>query len=266
MPWLELNGNPRELTEGDTVVGAGPQSDWRVQAIDLGARHMVFSRSGSGAVTVRPFSAEDVIAVNGSQVSGEPVALRDGDVVAAGSGFFDYSVGLPRHRELAPLLPPVGYLVDDDAKRAFPLNHAQTGIGRDPSNMVLVEDAEASRYHASVRREAGGFALHASGSAGTALNGRRVSGPCLLAEGDRIQIASRTLRFTRGPLSPVLTATLETAVVDAHRARFPGGMYSRPPEPPTVRPVGVGRRRAFWGIAALIVVVLGIVFALRGRG
>src|SRR4051812_32680098 len=107
MPWLELNGNPRELTEGDTIVGSGAQANWRVQAVDLRPRHIVFTRQpGSMEVTVRPFSPEDVVALNGRQVSSAAEVLRDGDVIAAGSGFFDFSVGLPRHRELAPLLPP----------------------------------------------------------------------------------------------------------------------------------------------------------------
>jgi len=263
MPWLELNGNPRELTEGETIVGGGPQAGWRLQGVDLRPRHLVFWSGNDGVVTVRPFSVQDVITVNGKQVAAEPHVLNDGDVIAAGSGFFDYSVGLPRHRELAPLLPPVGYLVDEGGKKAFPLNHASTGIGRDPSNLVLLQESEASRFHAEVRREAGGFALHASGSAGTRLNGQPISAPSVLEEGDRIQIASRALRFTHGPLSPQLTATLESAVMDAHLSRFPAGMYARRPEPPTAPGHRPSRRRAILGIAALLVLLAVVVAILR---
>src|SRR4051812_31147626 len=105
MPWLELNGNPRELTEGDTIIGGGAQATWRVQGVDLRPRHLVVSAKGT-EITVRPFSAHDVVAVNGKQISVAPTPIRDGDVIAAGTGFFDFSVGLPRHRELSPLLPP----------------------------------------------------------------------------------------------------------------------------------------------------------------
>lgn len=265
MPWLELNGNPRELTEGDTIVGGGAQANWRVPGVDLRPRHLVFTAHGVAAggnveVTVRPFSPQDVVAVNGKQVTGDATVLQDGDVVAAGTGFFDYSVGLPRHRELAPLLPPVGYLVDETARKAFPLDHASTGLGRDPSNLILVADAEASRFHAEVRREAGGFALHATGSAGTLLNGHETSAPSLLAEGDRIKIASRVLRFTCGPLSPQLSKTLDSAGADHHLPRT----YARRVEPPTF-PSPRSRKRTWVGLVALVV-LLAVALAVWVRG
>src|SRR5690349_17748762 len=213
MPWLSLNGLTHELPQKETIVGSGAQATWRIPAVDLKPRHFVIEVRGDRAM-LRPFSTHEVVTLNGRQITGDAVVLNDGDRIAAGSGFFAYSSGFPEPRDdFAPLIPPVAYLIDALGRKAYLLQHASTGIGRDPSNAIVLTDGEASRFHAEVRREAGGFALHSTGSAGTHVNGHFVNGARVLDEGDEIGLASHTFRFTNGPLPADLSPTLEMVAV-----------------------------------------------------
>jgi pSer/pThr/pTyr-binding forkhead associated (FHA) protein len=253
MPWLSLNGLPFELSRRETIVGSGAQATWKIPSIDLRPRHFVIE-AGDGRASVRPFSTHDVVTLNGRQIASDAVPLTDGDVIAAGNGFFAYSAGRPEPREdLSPLIPPVAYLVDDVGARAYALQHASTGIGRDPSNLVVLDDADASRFHAEVRREAGGFAVHSTGSAGTRLNGHALSSPRLLEPGDEINIAGRAIRFEPGPLSPALSANLQSGMVHARASRRPAALEAAASDK---------RMRAVFGVIALLVLIAVVVAVL----
>jgi pSer/pThr/pTyr-binding forkhead associated (FHA) protein len=93
-------------------------------------------------------------------------------------------------------------LIGDQGRTAYPLTSRSTPIGRDASNDVLLHDPAASRFHAEIRREAGGFALHSIGASGASVNGVASQSPRLLNEGDEIAIAFEKFRFTQRPLSP----------------------------------------------------------------
>ena len=109
----------------------------------------------------------------------------------------------------------VGFLVDDRGAVAHPLGPS-TSIGRDASNTIIVRDPTASRFHADVRREAGGFILRTLGASGTRLNQRSIETPTLLAEGDTIEIAFAVLRFTSvRPTGDVVIAPSRSAANDA---------------------------------------------------
>ena len=116
--------------------------------------------------------------------------LNDGDVILRARRFV-FSDQTPPHRSTAaPRQQSPAYLASESSSRgrgadqSFDDDRARRFRGRLPSTIRRV-----SRFHAEVRREAGGFALHSLGSAGTLLNGRKVTGPMLLAEGDVIEIA-----------------------------------------------------------------------------
>ena len=89
------------------------------------------------------------------------------------------------------------YLVDDTGRLAHPLSAGSTPIGRDASNVVVVRDPTASRFHAEVRRSEGSFTVQSIGATGTLLNGRPVDQPTALNEGDVLEIAFTRFRFTR---------------------------------------------------------------------
>ncbi len=193
--WLSFGVQTRELRDGEIVVGSGADADWRIATADLMPRHFTLVVHGLN-VNLRPSSRTNVVAVNGRQLVGTTHLLNDGDVISAGNGRFLFSEQEPR------LLPPEtnghpAFLVDEAGDIVHPLTSRSTTLGRDGSNAIVVRDPAASRFHAEVRREAGGFALHTMGSSGTAVNGRRIGPPLLLSDGDEIEIAYRKFRFVR---------------------------------------------------------------------
>ncbi|HET9425366.1 MAG TPA: FHA domain-containing protein [Gemmatimonadaceae bacterium] len=197
MPWLTTEGASHQLAEGETTVGSGEQADWRVESAELAARHFVIEAKGDQA-TVRPCGMDDVIAVNGTQAGAAPRELHDGDTIDAGTARFLFS------KEQSGTFPAVAiepaYLVESRDGVTYPLELQAVGIGRDRLNAVVVRDPTASRFHAEIRREAGGYVLHPFGSSGTLVNARRVGAPARLENGDRIEIANVELRFHLGPV------------------------------------------------------------------
>ncbi len=73
-------------------------------------------------------------------------------------------------------------------------------IGREPACDMTLADKTVSRWHASLRQEAGGWLLSDLGSTnGTRLNGWRVSGPILVAPGDMVSFGAATFVLAERP-------------------------------------------------------------------
>lgn len=197
MPWLTTEGASHQIAEGETVVGSGAQSAWRLASKGLAARHFVVVRKAS-RISIRPCGRDAVIAINGTQAGLTEQELRDGDTIDAGNTRFLFS------NERSGSFPsiPVGpaHLVEARRGVAHDLATSSVGIGRDRLNPVVVRDPTASRFHAEIRREAGGYVLYPYGSSGTLVNGRRLGSPERLRDGDRIEIANVELRFVAGPI------------------------------------------------------------------
>jgi predicted component of type VI protein secretion system len=214
MPWLAVGMQTRELRDGEIVVGSAHDAGWRVTTGDLMPRHFALATSG-GEVTVRACSTDHVVAVNGQQLSGQPQLLREGDVVSAGSARFAYNNDAARTTPLDSPAFSQAHLIDERRRLAHPLNNRSTPIGRDASNDIVLRDPGASRFHAEIRREAGGFALHSIGATGAAVNGVASRSPRLLKDGDEIEIAFEAFRFTQQPLpSDVTIAPMHAAEND----------------------------------------------------
>ena len=215
MPWLTTEGASHQIAEGETVVGSGEQAGWRLSEHDLAARHFVIERAGT-RVAVRPCGIDNVIAVNGAQSGAKHHDLKDGDVIDAGSARFLYS------SERSGAYPAVtvgpAHLMETRGGIAYDLAVPSAGIGRDRKNAVVVRDPTASRFHAEIRREAGGYVLHPHGSSGTLVNGQRIGSPTRLSDGDRVEIANVEFRFIAAPL-PAGARTAEPAADDeaSHR-------------------------------------------------
>lgn len=81
-------------------------------------------------------------------------------------------------------------------ERSIEIGQALT-IGRSPGNGLVLDDQQASRRHAEIRRlDAGRYVLQDAGSAnGTWVNGRRLAAPGELRNGDVISIGNTRLRF-----------------------------------------------------------------------
>lgn len=196
MPWLENNDALYEVAnDTDVVVGSGSQATWRLRTADLKPRHFVVTSDATG-MHVRRFSGDTVVALNGQQLSSERVAVKEGDVVSAGATHFFVWQSQPAKDAPRPEVRKTsGFLVDAGARSAYTLDRVSTCIGRDESNAVIVTAPEVSRFHAEIRREAGGHALTSMGAAGTRVNGVALEYPKLLSEGDEIIIGERTLKF-----------------------------------------------------------------------
>jgi pSer/pThr/pTyr-binding forkhead associated (FHA) protein len=197
MPWLTTEGASHQIAEGETVVGSGAQSAWRLASKGLAARHFVVARKAS-RITVRPCGRDAVIVINGAQAGLNERELHDGDTIDAGSTRFLFSSERSGSFPAIPVGP--AHLVDVRGGVAHDLATSSVGIGRDRLNPVVVRDPTASRFHAEIRREAGGYVLHPYGSSGTLVNGRRIGSPERLRDGDRIEIANVELRFVAGPM------------------------------------------------------------------
>lgn len=228
MAFFEYEGKPREIVVGETIIGSGSQSTWRLQNTDLAARHFSVLRSPDGPVRVRPHSTQNIVVVNGRAVGVEPVELADGDVVAAGSARFLYMEREDGERP-AGWDKPAGtaYLVDSVERKAYPLVKKSVNIGRDAASQVLLKDPSVSRFHADVKAEAGQHVLYSMGSAGTTINGRRVSGPQLLEEGDKVEVGGSTLVFTRQPLPSGMEVVRGGADEDDKTSRRSTQLYQR---------------------------------------
>lgn len=80
----------------------------------------------------------------------------------------------------------------------FPLGDNNV-LGRSTTATVKVADREVSRKHSQIDREGEGYVLRDLGSAnGTFLNGKRLSGPAALADGDEIVIGTSKMQFRLG--------------------------------------------------------------------
>ncbi|HXT14736.1 MAG TPA: FHA domain-containing protein [Gemmatimonadaceae bacterium] len=195
--WLATSSATRELRDGEIVVGGGADADWRVPSADLMPRHFTIIVHGLNA-SLKPTSQDNVVVVNGRQLGVASHLLNDGDEILAGNERFVFGENAPPTVVTAAGAGAASrvFLIDEATNTAHELVNRSTTIGRDPSNAILLRDATASRFHAEVRREAGGFVLHSMGSSGTAINGAAATAPVLLNVGDVVEVAFTKLRFS----------------------------------------------------------------------
>jgi pSer/pThr/pTyr-binding forkhead associated (FHA) protein len=98
-------------------------------------------------------------------------------------------------RPLGRLLVVQSAKTDLSPGQAFSLNET-TGLGRGPSNTVIVPDPFASTEHALLYRREGRWWLEDLNSRnGTLLNGERLRAPTIVATGDEVGIGEVRLRI-----------------------------------------------------------------------
>lgn len=256
MAWLEYGGRLRKLPDGVSVIGSGPDATFRIEDVDLMPRHVIL-HPRQDHVEVAAFSPDVVVTVSGAQIGTEPHPAPYGTPIRAGSAEFHVWVQQPAQDAGSDPTPVRAWLVDEREGAAYPLDRQATSIGRSSANVVKLMDPTASRFHAQIRREAGGFALHVVGSAGGAVNGRRISAPRLLSDGDIVELAYATFRFTTGtapegvriiPVPPEGTAELsERPTMARERISLSQAGPGQPPD--------VLRTAVVLGIVTAVVVV-----------
>jgi hypothetical protein len=175
---------------------------------------------------------------------GVRASAEDVDIAKLGpTRSFDAALDEPDTIEAAPssaaAVPQLVHVRLDGATSVVPLG-ARCSIGRAPENDIPIDDKRASKRHAAVRYERGGYVLEDLQSAnGTLLNGAYCVEPTRLASEDEIVIGRTMLVFQAPPAFPPP----------------PGAEASLPPEPsfpvsggPTDRPGRVAPELAEPGI------------------
>ncbi|RLC91258.1 MAG: transcriptional regulator [Chloroflexi bacterium] len=105
------------------------------------------------------------------------------------------------------------YLMDS-AGQQFPLAGPVTTLGRSSNRDIYVPDRRVSRRHAKIRWDGESATLHDLGSTnGVILNGRRITAPMTLRDGDEIGIGSATFTF-RDPEATVRVDEIPLLVID----------------------------------------------------
>lgn len=117
-------------------------------------------------------------------------------------------------------MPELAIAVPGEKPRRVPLQGPFT-IGRGSASDLILKDARVSRAHALLRPLGRGnyFLLDLGSANGTFLNGRLVTAPVQLADGDSIVIADAKLKFVAPDMRPITSpapadydSTMETAV------------------------------------------------------
>jgi pSer/pThr/pTyr-binding forkhead associated (FHA) protein len=94
----------------------------------------------------------------------------------------------------------------------YPLRVGESVVGRGTGADIFIDQAEVSRRHARIAVERESATIEDLGSKnGTFVNGRRISGPQRLAEGDDVQFGSPAARFRFGVAGDI-TRTAEVPI------------------------------------------------------
>jgi len=120
-------------------------------------------------------------------------------------------------------------LVDARTGARYPIPARRMFIGRDDSCDVTVRGNSVSRRHASIAPVAGGFMLRDESANGTLVNGQRIVGTYLLANGDVVRVQDEELRveldasapapMSRGEQTTLMDLTRITRGVSEEQAR-----------------------------------------------
>jgi predicted component of type VI protein secretion system len=110
--------------------------------------------------------------------------------------------------------------------QTFALDQDLLTLGRDPNNVIVINDPQVSRQHARITHQGGRIVLEDIGSTnGTFVNGMRLTNPHALANGDVVGLGD-VVTLTYYGASPAVTEPL------ADRAQFEESGYEPQPYPP----------------------------------
>jgi hypothetical protein len=168
----------------------------------------------------------------------------------------------------------------------FELDADSYTIGREAGNEIVIEDPQVSRRHATLTQQGTTYVLEDIGSTnGTYVNGKRVTAPILLSNGDLIGLADTVVLVVQAPLTtsqdatvvgdaayyapptqpaftpPVVQPPVQVAPAARQPAYIPPPPYAPPPE--AAAPTRADNRRTLMigvGCLALILVVCMIGF------
>lgn len=119
--------------------------------------------------------------------------------------------------------------------QAFELTKDVYTIGREAGNDITLEDPQISRHHARLTRQGNSYVIEDLGSTnGAFVNGRRVSTPVLLSNGDMLGFAD-TIVLAVQVQNPVADATVVNRNAAVATSISPSTAPAFGPPPPPVR-------------------------------
>ena len=212
-----------------TFVGRAPDVHLVIEDTEMSGRHASFAPADGGVVV------QDLGSTNGTFVNGRPVTgpqqLQPGDRIQLGATVLEVRVPAPAGQEEMAYAPGI----DASARRpipALPVLAFASGpmggqevpvggplvIGRDAgaADIVLDQDTEVSRRHASFWPAGAGLTLQDLGSSnGTYVNGYRLTQDAVaLSTGDKVEIG-QTAIDVRLPAQPAVAAAPAPAYTGA---------------------------------------------------
>ena len=198
---LEYGGRRYPVAAGGLVIGSGPEAALAVHAPAVRPRHALVRllKPGMAVVTAEEPGAE--ILVNGSRLGPDPTPLMHGDKLVIGGAQIAVSdpdrAGATRIVGAVPPSPgtPKARLVSLADGREYPVEAVPFVIGREASSHLVVESELVSRRHAEILRGSGGDSLLDLSGNGVWVNGRRITAPVLLREGDLIRVGETEFRY-----------------------------------------------------------------------
>ncbi len=126
----------------------------------------------------------------------------------------------------------------------FELDADSYAIGREAGNEIVIEDPQVSRRHAQLTRQGESYVIEDIGSTnGTYVNGKRVTAPVLLSDGDMVGLADAVVLAVQAPLE---TSQDATVVSDAAYYTPPTQPAFTPPKvQPPVQPSPAARQTVY---------------------
>ncbi|RKG69813.1 FHA domain-containing protein [Corallococcus terminator] len=200
---------PFELTEGQHLLGGGPEDHVHLEGLPPGLLTLRIESQRLMVEAVRSFTVNSVRVLPGVSrlvLPGEVLGLPDGMCLRVlaepsaperGVGTVAMLKGLLTDSESRPSrAATVTCLTGLDVGRCHALAEAHTDIGRGDGVALRLRDRAVSRLHARIRREGPGFLLEDLGTPnGVFLNGVRLEAPGALADGDVVELGRSLLRF-----------------------------------------------------------------------
>jgi hypothetical protein len=275
---------PFELSEGQHLLGGGPEDSIRLDGLPPGLLTLRIETQRLMVEAARTFSVSGVFAppaVPRLLLPGEVLELPEGmclrvlpeapeergvGTVAVLKGLLTGAEGLAPSRAAT-----LTCLTGLDVGRTHALAEACTELGRGREATLRLRDRAVSRAHARILQAEDGFTLEDRDSPnGVYLNGQRVKGRAPLTDGSIIELGRTLLRFQAPvpPPAPEPVPVPEPFVPVPEDIPVPPALPPAPSEPPAVReePRGGGE---WWliGLGAVSALVgLVVTYALATSG
>jgi pSer/pThr/pTyr-binding forkhead associated (FHA) protein len=215
-PSLRAGDEQFPLVPGVHALGGRAPDAVPLAALQSQPRAATLTVSDEGVTVLQRTTASVVVRVDGEPIGIAPMSLRTGTRIEFGDCrvWFDTEAPSPANGmgssrpsfvARAPVSPDRtmdAALVEVRSGMRHPLPMRRISIGRDDSCDVIVRGNSVSRRHATIAPVAGGFLLRDESANGTLVNGIRIVGTYLLANGDVVRVHDEELRVELDTSTP----------------------------------------------------------------